>query len=151
MSKKDIKDVLKGQDLPVDSTMAILRGAVARLDFMVETIKIMEPFLMEGPDDTGVAQTMLEWKESTEAYLVEMGVAKLFTGMVLKLQKPVFSNEVEPLYLAYNEDRSLMEHMHASPEVEAFFQEGVFKVFVFARLWKDGTLQLVSEAGWQEW
>lgn len=155
MSSKKIKDKLGKQLIAPNPYDVIMRGAVARLDAMVEIIDLLKVTAVADADKEFDSPILEEWKDSVETFLTELGVVKLFTGLVLKLQRPLSTNEDVPVILAYNEDRSLMEQLTIDEGVLTYFgdpgTQEEFKVFVFARLWQDGTLQIVKNVEWQDW
>lgn len=156
MSSKKVTQTLGKQHTPTDPLYLVLRGAVARLDYMVAILGILQETAVQDNDTIMEPDNpLIGWKSDTEEFLTELGLAGLFQGMVLKVQKPISSSVDEPLFLVYNEDRSLLENMTMDSGVHEYFGEAgsrtEHKVFMFARLWADGTLQMVAEAEWRDW
>lgn len=70
---------------------------------------------------------------------------------ILKIQRPITSNQVNPPVLIYNEDRSIFtEQLMTEQEMDDLFGEAL-KVYVQAELADNGTLFIdsstVSEEG----
>lgn len=140
MSKKSKKEILECQHLAGNPLLTILQGTVTHLEGMLD---LMDEFNV---DDTGetLSTTVSEFCDEKRAYIEELAVAKLFEPLILKVQRPLASNDPAPHVLVYNEDRSVMEQMTLADESLYEWFGDDFKMYVRARLWADGTLQLVA-------
>ena len=134
------KEILERQHLKGNPLLSLLQRAVAHLDSMLD---LMAEFNV---DDKGevLSSMVAEFCDEQQAFIEELAVAKLFEPMILKVQRPLATNDPTPHVLVYNEDRSVMEQMSlADPSLYEWFGDD-FKMYVDARLWADGCLQLVA-------
>lgn len=51
------------------------------------------------------------------------------TLMIVKVQKPIMTNEDVPMVLIYNEDRSFQDMVPWNPMCEELFENGELKVY----------------------
>jgi len=66
---------------------------------------------------------------------------------IVKVQRAVAG---EPAILVYNEDRVIQQQFPPTPELMRMFGDK-FKMFCWAQLAPDGTLDIGQEAPWQNW
>lgn len=137
MLKEAVLEVLDRQGKVKNPLLSILIGAVTRAEMLMDSM------------DAEI--NVDEAKIDLRAFIDEIGVAKLYDGLILKLQLPLHTNEPIPVMLAYNEDRSLKEELSMDGNILSYFEEGENKIFVFARLWVDGSLQIVRKVDEQGW
>ncbi len=99
------------------------------------------------PGDEALGKSM----HSLLDYVSGMGAAGLFKPMVVKIQRPLSSNIEAPPCLVYNEDRTFMYEMAMDSGVMDFFDEDDFKIYAHARLWANGTFQVVCKTEAKDW
>lgn len=140
MSKKPAKNtVLERQHEEGNPLLDILKGAVANLENAKSCLISLNP--EQQAATLGSVSTFLHT-------LHEVGVAEL---LIVKIQAPLSSNVENPGYLIYNEDRSLMDQVVLEDPAIIEWFSGDPKMYVEARLWIDGTLQLMRRVEEQDW
>lgn len=139
--KQDANEVLSRQQTAQPNPLLdLLKGAVAHMD---TTIMNAGKYLTEDTR-SDVLGNMPAFLDS----LLECGVSQ---AMVVKVQAPLAGNHPEVLYLIYNEERDLMDHVRLDdPAIVGWFN-GEPKMYCNARLWIDGTLQLLHRTTEQDW
>lgn len=118
-----------------------LMGTVARLD---TALALLKDFNTEG--NKIISTELAEWSREQEDFLKSLENAKLFESMILKVQRPLntnMKNMPEYFVLIYNQDKSLMCEVTINDMAYKWFGKGN-KMFVRARLWSNGTLQLLD-------
>ena len=137
MSKKEI---LERQHLAGNPLLSILQGTVTHLEAVLD---LMDEFNVDEKGDT-LSSTVAEFCDERRQFVAELAVAKLFEPIILKVQRPLVTNNPQPVVLVYTEDRSVYSEMVlADPVLYEWFGSD-FKMFVHARLWVDGVLQLTA-------
>ena len=139
MSTPEVSNTLKGQESPSHPLITILLGLVSHCDVVHSNFSLA----LQGEP---IPECILD----TQTFIEELGVRGLYTGMVLKLQRPLSTNAEVPTILAYNQDRSLLEDLTIDEGILSYFEDQ-YKVYVFARLWVNGTLQLVKPVPAEDW
>lgn len=142
--------VIQNQGLSFDPLLSILQGAVAWMD--------LGRAASGATDATSVDKSVMFnlWASEVEAYLLEMGVAGLFLPMVVKIQRPVaryLSNakqEEKDVCLVYNQDQSFLQELELDSRAMSMFGDS-YKIYATARLWVDGTFQVVEVVDAQPW
>jgi len=129
------------------SLLTILQGAVARLDTL---IAILDEAV--GEDRAGNSSSQVFHAiEDTRYFIEELGVAGAYNFVLLKVQRPLSTNADVPHLLVYSEDRSVScEITFDDQEIMDWFG-GDYKMYVKARFWCDGVIQLLSRADDQPW
>lgn len=74
---------------------------------------------------------------------------KAWQGIV-KVQRPISSNEKVPIGLVYNQQVTILFEMPLNGNFLRRFKKDVFKFFCHARV-VNGVLHLDSDAPWQDW
>lgn len=139
--KESLASILARQSEQGDSLLTVLQGAITRLEGLNEIVPYHE-------DNSTVAQML----DDNKAFIEELAVAGLCRVLILKVQRPITTNDPNMkagVCLVYSEDQSLNQFLQVGAAME-WFQED-FKMFVKARLWADGVLQLIARAGDQPW
>lgn len=140
MSTKPSKnETLDRQMEPGNPLLDLLKGAVALMDETIHTLTPLVPLEHAEP------------LKLIRGFLTDMSEAGVAETMIIKVQRPLTSNMETPPYLVYNEDRSLMDHVTLEDPAIIDWFEGDPKMYVEARLWIDGTLQLLRRVEEQDW
>lgn len=153
MQKIDYEAVLNRQQDARDQVLSVLIGMAARLDLTTFVLQDIADDLSE-EGDSDVAKFLEEVTDDTQKFYHTMAEAKFFTPLVLKVQRPLSTNDPEMMEpgacMAYNEDRSLLQHLTLDADAMEWFEED-FKMYVDCRLWIDGTLQVLRRIEEQPW
>lgn len=99
------------------------------------------------PEEEALGTSMLSLLGS----VIEMEAAGFFKPLLVKIQRPITSNMESPPCLVYNEDRTFMHEMAMDSGIMDFFEEGDLKIYAHARLWANGTFQVVCTTEAQDW
>lgn len=136
-------EALNRQGQKFNALLPVLIGTIARLDSALG--------ILRDEAETMVGESILrDYIEENDQFILELAVANMFMPMILKVQAPVSSNDPDAPYLVYNESRSLDTMITVDEGVVSMFGNDL-KVFVQARVWVDGTLQIVGRAEDQSW
>lgn len=142
------QEIIARQHLKANPLMAVLIGTVGKLEEALEIIDDLNT--LEG-DAAPICRELSQWVDNSRAFIEEMAVAKLYEPMILKVQRPITTNDPDNQLLMYNEDRSLMEQMvFDDPNLYSWFGDD-YKMYVKARLWVSGQLQLIKRVENQSW
>lgn len=132
--------------------MDLLIGAVARIDGAMDLIEELNTDMRIEGDL--VSRPLGAWAEELRVFLYNMGESGVFERLVLKVQRPITSNDPEALktgfVLVYTEGHTMRAEVTVSPDIYAWFNED-YKMYAEARLWASGLLQLVRRVGEQPW
>lgn len=153
MQKIDYQEILKRQADDKNPLLSILTGIAARLDDATAIISdVSEDAKEDGAKDLG--EFLDQVVTSNGEFFKSLEDAGLFLPLVLKVQVPLSTNDPDMLEpgacLAYNKERTLVEHLTLPPETMEWF-EGDPKMYVRCRLWIDGTLQVMTRIEDQPW
>lgn len=77
-------------------------------------------------------------------------MAKQIQRIVLKLQRPLYTNAAIPFILVYNEDRSFLCELPMTPELLERFH-GKEKIYCFAVIDVKDQIELGEEVAEQNW
>ena len=149
------EEVLNRQMGEQSLLMKILIGAVTHLTANMEvTGLLIESLKVATAEEEKQALTDIQAiKDKSDEFLRKMGSAGVFKEMVLKVQRPLFSNDPdmdESTCLVYDQKKSFVHHLRLDSDAMAMMGEEP-KMYVQSRLWIDGTLQLssrVEDPGW---
>lgn len=130
----------------------LLPGLLARVEAIHGPMipALVEETIVEAMKDDSLPGSVIYQLQALCGFVERMRDVGLFLPMVVKIQRPLSSNVENPGYLVYNEDRSLMEEMSGDAFSE-YFEEGDLKIYAYARLWADGTFQVVCRVEAQPW
>lgn len=137
----DKQEILERQHEEGNPLLDIFKGAVAIMEKAKANLTTCEP--------DGLASSLGEITE----FLKAISENCLSECMIVKVQKPLsYSGPMKDApYLLYNEDRSLMDQIVLNdPSIVELFGDDP-KMYVNARLWVDGTLQIVDRTDDQDW
>lgn len=70
---------------------------------------------------------------------------------IFKVQIPIVSNVIEPDALVYNEDRSILEEVPVTMELQELFPPGVAKIYVKGTYNQKGEIDLQEVVEDQPW
>lgn len=145
---KSKNKILDGQHQAQNPLLSILIGTATRLEEALDTLDDFN----RGPEGkTVISKELSQWVDGARAFVEEMAVAKLYEPMMLKVQRPIATNGPDKQLLIYNEDRSLQEQMvFDDPNLYSWFGDD-YKMYVSARLWCNGQLQLIAREEDQPW
>lgn len=147
MFQHDPNETLARQGLKQNALLPILIGTMAHYDDACARVETCLP-LCNG--DNYEEAELDEFFGRREEFELEMATAGLFRPFILKVQVPLASNQDNPPCLVYDESRTLMTELHIDPSGLLWLQ-GDPKMYVKARLWLDGTMQLVERVEDREW
>lgn len=146
-----LNELLGRQVNPSLPLLPLIQGLVTRLDKLIAIFQLStEP----APDCSAEDVRSLNCDiDDHVAFIEELALSGLFTPTVVKVQAPLFCSDPDApvMYLIYNESRSLCEQMTADDSIKEYFGEGEFKIYAKARVWVDGTLQIVSRTEDMPW
>lgn len=137
----DKQEILERQHEEGNPLLDIFKGAVAIMEKAKANLTTCEP--------DGLVSSLGEITE----FLNAISENCLSECMIVKVQKPLaYSGPMEEApYLMYNEDRSLMDQIVLNdPAIVELFGDDP-KMYVNARLWVDGTLQIIDRTDDQDW
>lgn len=147
-------EILERQNQAQDFVMTMLQGTVARFD---ESLSLLMDF---NTSDAGkeISPLLTEWVVGGQKFIATMEEAKLFASLTLKIQRPLTSNDPDfdtdpkkkKVCLVYTENMEINETMFIDDFAFNWMGEDL-KMYVSARLWGDGTLQLIERIGEQPW
>lgn len=143
-SSEKILSYLDKQGTESNPLLPILLGVVSRLDTAIDVLTQIQ----------GDNELLQEFVLENQEFMTNMAIAGLFLPLVLKVQRLITTNNPDMLkegaVLVYDEDQRLCQEMVIDPSAYAWFGDD-FKMYVSARLWANGTLQLMSRIQDQEW
>lgn len=71
---------------------------------------------------------------------------------IFKLQRPIVTNEPQPMALLYNEDKSIYAQIEMTPEIEKLFVDGELKIYFLGTYdSKTRMINIREDAGVQVW
>lgn len=137
--RKNKNTVLARQHEDRNPVLDILKGAIAHLENAKACMISCDP------------EAQIKTLESVSSFLKDIHATGVAEIVLVKIQRPLASTETPAPFLIYNEDKSLFDHVTLEdPEIIEWF-EGDPKMYVEARLWVDGTLQLMRRVEEQDW
>lgn len=71
--------------------------------------------------------------------------------LIVKVQRPIRTNESVPMYLIYNADRSIFEQLPETLNLKLMFPQGVYKVYRNILFNEKGQVMIGDAAPEQEW
>lgn len=137
----DKQEILERQHEEGNPLLDIFKGAVAIMEKAKANLTACEP--------DGLVSSLGEITE----FLKAISENCLSECMIVKVQKPLsYSGPLKDApYLMYSEDRSLMDQIVLNdPSIVEMFGDDP-KMYVNARLWVDGTLQIIDRTDDQDW
>lgn len=138
----DKQEILERQHEEGNPLLDLYKGAVAVLE------EAKKALITSQPGD--ITSALL----GVRNYLTAISDAGVAECMIIKVQRPLATNmpsDQPVLYLVYNEDRSLMDHVTLEDPAIVDMFGGDPKMYVNARLWVDGTLQIIDRTDDQDW
>lgn len=132
----------KSEKLAKNPLLPIVMESLTRLD---EILQIMTDPLTEFP-----AAENSEWCQDYFAYTYGLEDRGLFDTHILKLEAPPYSSAANPECLVCNQTKSVMAQI-PHDETIMIWLEGRPQVYMEARIWVDGTIQLVRLVDDKAW
>jgi hypothetical protein len=71
--------------------------------------------------------------------------------MILKLQRPISSNEPNPRWLAYDKTHSFETFFYPAPKTAALFKQDDAKIYVEAKPLTEGAFEVIKRVPEQDW
>ena len=68
-----------------------------------------------------------------------------------KIQRPIVTSELRGMFLVYNEDQSISQHVPMTEDVLRLFPEGYLKIYVRGIMSKGGAIDIravIKDQGW---
>lgn len=150
--KESLQTILDRQAEEGNPLLTVLQGAMTRLEEATEHIAEVSDWFKEGKlsehGDSGLDDIV----DDNRAFIEELQVAGLCRELILKAQRPIETNvpDMEGQILIYNEDRSFETMI--TMDAQAMLMFGTeYKIYLKARLWIDGVLQLTARVEEQSW
>lgn len=131
----------------------ILCGFVAKMERISgPLIPAVQEEYLKILTESGDAEDAEVVSNLTEAMLSvsTMEAAGLFQTMLVKIQRPLSSNVENPGCLVYNEERTFLSELSMDSGIMDLFNDEL-KIYAYARLWADGTFQVVCPVDEQPW
>lgn len=148
--QESFEDTLSRQGQATNALMPVLIGLTARLDNLMDASQLALYYPEAQMSRGDVVAMVEEALEEHRAFLTEISVAGLFRPYIVKVQRPIVTNDPTAACLIYNEDRSITVSVALDEASLAWFGDD-YKMYAKVRLWVDGTLQLIERIDNQDW